>query len=213
MTPKRPDATSTRQACLDKALAIIGERGLEALSLREVARRLGLSHQAPYKHFASRDHLLAELVETLYAEFAAHLDDRPAVEDPFIDLGNMGVRYLDYAFEWPLRYRLLFGTPLPSADTHPGMMASARHAFEILESRLAAMPLRPVREGGDVTARADAFFIWSTLHGIASILHSDATLALRVSHDEREHLVQHMFDRIGAALRPANCDHPLQGEE
>jgi AcrR family transcriptional regulator len=45
-------------------MLIIGERGIEELSLREVARRLGVSHQAPYKHFPSRDHLLAEVVES-----------------------------------------------------------------------------------------------------------------------------------------------------
>ncbi len=43
------------------AASIIAERGVEALSLREVARRLGVAHQARYKHFESRDHIVAEL--------------------------------------------------------------------------------------------------------------------------------------------------------
>ena len=56
-----------REACVEEALAIVGEAGLEALSLREVARRLHVSHQAPYKHFPSRDHILAEVVGRAFA--------------------------------------------------------------------------------------------------------------------------------------------------
>ncbi|MFX4450801.1 TetR/AcrR family transcriptional regulator, partial [Acinetobacter baumannii] len=52
------------------------------LSLRDVARRLGVSHQAPYKHFPSRDHILAEVVGRAYASFAAHLEKRPRSDDP-----------------------------------------------------------------------------------------------------------------------------------
>jgi len=51
-----------RERCVTEALAIIQEQGVEQLSLRDVARRLGVSHQAPYKHYANRDALLAEVV-------------------------------------------------------------------------------------------------------------------------------------------------------
>jgi AcrR family transcriptional regulator len=48
-----------REACVKQALEIIAKGGIDSLSLRDVARRLGVSHQAPYKHFPSRDHILA----------------------------------------------------------------------------------------------------------------------------------------------------------
>ena len=57
-----PRSGNLREACIAEAFRIIEDAGLEALSLREVARRLGVSHQAPYKHFPSRDHIVAEIL-------------------------------------------------------------------------------------------------------------------------------------------------------
>ncbi len=71
-----------REACLEEALAIIEESGVEALSLREVSRRLGVSHQAPYRHFTNRDDLLAELLSRCFEVFAAHLEARPRSDHP-----------------------------------------------------------------------------------------------------------------------------------
>lgn len=57
-----------REACVREALAIITSAGVEKLSLREVARRLGVSHQSPYRHFESRDHVLAEIVRRAFVD-------------------------------------------------------------------------------------------------------------------------------------------------
>ena len=57
-----------KEACLRAAREAIAEQGVEQLSLREVARRLGVSHQAPYRHFPSRDHLLAEVMRRCFQE-------------------------------------------------------------------------------------------------------------------------------------------------
>ncbi len=62
---QKTNATSKidlKEACVVAAQEVIAERGVENLSLREVSRKLGVSHQAPYKHYPSRDHLLAEPV-------------------------------------------------------------------------------------------------------------------------------------------------------
>jgi hypothetical protein len=74
----RHRALELRDACIVAAQEVIAERGVENLSLREVARKLGVSHQAPYKHYPSRDHLLAEVMRRCFQRFAAHLDARPA---------------------------------------------------------------------------------------------------------------------------------------
>ena len=74
MAERSSKSGDLREAYVKEALAIIAEGGIDSLSLRDVARRLGVSHQAPYKHFPSRDHILAEVVGRAYAGFAAHLE-------------------------------------------------------------------------------------------------------------------------------------------
>ncbi len=166
-----------------------------------MARRLGISHQAPYKHFESRDHILAELVSRLHDEFTDHLEDRPESERAFTDLGNIGVRFFDYAFAHPLKYELLFARVFPVDAADAQQLAKARKAFELLENRLGTMQIKPTRHG-PAQARLDAFFVWAALHGIVSILHSNAVETIGIEDPERDALLQHMFDRIGSALDP-----------
>ena len=163
MTRSRDVAPSLKEACVQAAREVIAEHGVESLSMRDVARKLDISHQAPYRHFESRDHLLAEIMRRCFAEFAQHLDDRPRTGNPAADLESMGHAYLRYARMKPLEYRLMFGTPWPEPAQHPALVRHAVHAFNLLRDSLRAL------HGGQPEdhAQADrqAMFIWSTLHG------------------------------------------------
>lgn len=196
MTSEKP---SLRELCVREALSIIEADGLENLSLREVARRLGVSHQAPYRHYPSRDHLLAEVIRRAYIGFAQYLDSRPLTGQPSADLRTMGEAYLGYALAHPLQYRLMFGTPLPDPAHHPDMLDSARHAFDLL--RLAVGRLHDQRGGADsAMVEKDALFIWSALHGIAGILQCGALTTLDLSEGVTTDMVAHAFQRMGVAL-------------
>jgi AcrR family transcriptional regulator len=184
-----------RESCLQEAMTIIETAGVEGLSLREVSRRLGVSHQAPYKHFPSRDHILAEVVSRTFQEFAHHLDNRPRFSNPHADLETMGHAYLNYALEKPLQYRLLFGTPLPDPSHHPEMMKSAQHAFSLLRDCIARMSLPTPPE-------LDALFVWSTMHGLAGMLQTQAFHGLALSEEVLNQAVHHTLFRIEAALDP-----------
>jgi AcrR family transcriptional regulator len=184
-----------REACLQEAFRIIGERGVEGLSLREVARRLGVSHQAPYRHFASRDHILAACVARAYQEFAAALEDRPRDHDPGRDLHNMGEAYLAYARAEPLKYRLMFGTTLPPPSEHPEMMANARRAFALLHEAIGQLGGRTGR-----TVSKDAVFVWAAIHGLATIMHSEAVHTLNLESGAGEQLEPHLLARLSRAL-------------
>lgn len=198
MAKRKSRPADLREACVQEALAIIGESGVEALSLREVARRLNVSHQAPYKHFASRDHILAEVVSRAFAAFAEHLDHRPRSPDPEEDLSNMGHAYLGYAQAHPLHYQLMFETRLPDPAQHPEMMRRARHAFSILNAAIGRLPGRPA----DAPPELDALFIWSAMHGLASILRSHALATLALPPEVLHAAVPFALGRLAVALHP-----------
>jgi len=191
---KRPG--DLREACVKEALAIIAKGGIDSLSLRDVARRLGVSHQAPYKHFPSREHILAEVVGRAFASFAAHLEKRPRSEEPYRDLGHLGQSYLDYARKHPLHYQLMFGTALPDPALHPEMMARAEHAFKALREAIAKLPGRLPHSDLDL----DALFAWSVVHGVASILRTPATEQLGLGKATIAEATAHTLGRIGEAL-------------
>ena len=200
MASRRRTGRDLREACVTEALAIIAERGVEELSLREVARRLDVSHQAPYKHFPNRDALLAEVVARAFAAFAAHLDDRPRHEDPAQDLASLGHAYLAYADAHPLDYRLMFATPLPDPAAHPAMLARARHAFSVTREVAARLGGRDAAE-----VELDALFVWSLVHGIAGLRVMSAVGTLELGPDALARLEEHAARRLGRAFGPGGA--------
>lgn len=199
MKLRLPEKADVRDACVAEAIKIIRLQGLESLSLREVSRRLGISHQAPYKHYPSRGHLMAEVISRAYLAFARDLDARPRHQDPYDDLGEMGKTYLNYAISNPLEYRLMFGTALPDPDLHPEMMRHARHAFDLLWEGIAKLPNRS-NATSPRNVDLDALQVWSTLHGFASILKSPVLPKLKISTNNLDHFSAYLFDRIRLTL-------------
>ena len=198
--PKQIKSTlDVREACVLAARAAIAEHGVENLSLRDVARRLGVSHQAPYKHYANRDMLLAEVMRRCFEHFAKHLDSRERSDLAHEDMSSMGCAYLEYARNNPLEYRLMFGTPWPASAEHPELVRDAQHAFGLLKVALR-------RTHGDNVSQSaielDALFVWSALHGLASILQSNAIDSLGLSASILNDSPQHVLQRIGSGLAP-----------
>jgi AcrR family transcriptional regulator len=189
-------AVPLREACVTQALEIIGSDGLEALSLREVARRLKVSHQAPYKHFESRDHILAVAVGRAFQGFANHLERRKRHADPLEDLASLGATYVRYARQHPAHYRLIFGAPLPDPHAHPEMLAMAKVPFQILRDVIARLPRHT--SGDDIDR--DALFAWTAVHGLSSIFETRAGEQLGLHSRDIADVTAHTLRRIGAAL-------------
>jgi AcrR family transcriptional regulator len=189
-----------KEACVRAAHEFIAEYGVERLSLREVARKLGVSHQAPYKHYPSRDHLLAEVIRRCFKDLAEYLGRGQlyAHTDPRHDLQALGKRYLAYTAAHPLEYRLMFGTPWPHIAEEAGLAQDAVHAFDVLRQALR-------RIYGDKPAMRKyidqhAMFIWSTLHGLATITQSNVMAHLNLAPKVETGIAQYVFDMMGAAM-------------
>jgi AcrR family transcriptional regulator len=191
-----------KEACVQVAREVIAESGLEALSLRDVARRLGVSHQAPYKHYPSRDHLLAEVMRRCFVGFAQYLEQgaqRP--EFAQLPMGGLGRLYLEYAQANPLEYRLMFGTPWPPAADHPELQEAARHAFDML--RAALRRLHGVAADAEHhRADLDAVCIWACVHGLSTLMQSNCMARIDETLGVKAELPEHLLQMLGRALQP-----------
>lgn len=184
-------------------MEIIAAEGAEKLSLREVARRLKVSHQAPYKHFPSRDHLMAELISRCFIDFASALRRAAAAEDePGPSLIAMGEGYLAFAREHPFAYRLMFASPLPSREDHPEMAEHAAAAFRTLREGVLRLHRHNGRPDPETLAEQDALHIWATMHGLATILRHDAIQVVGLSEDLLAQAPLHTFARLAVGLMP-----------
>lgn len=131
-----------RSAVLSAAWKLIEKEGMSGLSVREAARRAGVSHNAPYRHFADREALLAALVAEGFELLNKALENRAGRE--------LGEAYIAFALEHPKRFRLMFSGGRANAD----LLAHFAKPFAHL--------------GPDaVTAGAAA---WSLVHGLAALV-------------------------------------------
>src|SRR3989337_63135 len=103
-----------RAELVQTAGEMLEKQGLKSLSLREVARRAGVSHNAPYRHFPDRESLLAALAMEGFAKLGRALQEAGSAGG----LRARGQAYLRFALQNPQRFRLMFG----------GHLGIARHA-------------------------------------------------------------------------------------
>ncbi|NBW48745.1 MAG: TetR/AcrR family transcriptional regulator [Betaproteobacteria bacterium] len=186
-----------KEACIQAAREVIAEHGVEGLSMRDVARKLSVSHQAPYRHFPSRDHLLAEIMRRCFEDFAFFLDFSSKAYEADA-LRGMGEGYLAYASEKPLEYRLMFGTPWPEPASHPELVQCATYAFDLLRQHL--LKQHGLHVDAHQKAEQEALCIWSALHGLASLNQSHALQHVALSNGVREHSQDFMMGMIRLVL-------------
>lgn len=143
-----------RSALLAAASQILEEQGLAALSLREAARRAGVSHNAPYRHFPDRDSLLAELAAEGFRQLGQAMRGKQGRE--------MGEAYVRFALENPSRFRLMFGGQV-RLERHAALASAARGTHDALVQAFRAQP-------GIADAEKAAAAAWSLVHGLAQLL-------------------------------------------
>ena len=175
-----------RDALLDGARTMLAERGPEGFSLSELARRVGVSTAAPYRHFADRDALFDELGDEGYRLFGRRLTDAvAAASDTADDVLRIGVAYLTFAAEHPATFQIMFqdraGRP---AVEGPPTFATLVGTIE----RAQADGALPADQPPHVLSRT----VWATLHGLA-VLDARGGLTKLGLGDTRERLVADAF--------------------
>ncbi|SRR6266571_2166259 len=143
-----------RSALLLAAADVVEKHGLKALTLRYVARRAGVSHNAPYRHFKDRNALLAALAEKGFRDLGSALEGKPGV--------RMGEAYVRFGLAHPARFRLMFGGGLQLRD-YPALRDSSDFAYQAL---LRAVRARQELPDPEIAAAA----AWSLVHGLANLL-------------------------------------------
>ena len=114
VTASRPyHHANLRKTLLAAAVALIGEVGPQAFTLREVARRAGVSHNAPYRHFPSKDELLLAVAAEGFERLTALMEKTlSAGRSPLERLELCGCGYVDFALRWPNHLLVMFELPI-----------------------------------------------------------------------------------------------------
>jgi AcrR family transcriptional regulator len=205
------DRRSLRERLIEAGVVLAREGGPDALVLREAARRVGVSHNAAYRHFANREDVLQAVADQARAELAHTMRQRLAEVDPADSslaaakrrLHLAGVAYVQFATAEPGLFRTAFTGPgLTAKDTHHpptgGTMASEDELgpFELLQRQVevlveaAGLPPR--------TRRYASLVAWAAMHGL-SMLALDGQLE-RLSDRQRDEVIDRLVRMVDAGL-------------
>ena len=197
--------TDLRQKVLDASLAVIEEGGLDRLSMREVARKAGVSHQAPYHYFSDREAILAALAGEGFSRLGHSLmrADGQGVSDPVKAVEAMGRAYVAFALRNPAYFQAMFRADAVPLDRYPEARKREDEAFgKLVEGVGAAFANQPA---GDRQAIAVA--CWAMVHGLATLmLEGSLARKLKIPRARQKQVANEVMETFMGLLANGNYD-------
>jgi AcrR family transcriptional regulator len=154
-----------RQSLINAAIALISEEGISDLSLRQVARRVGVSHNAPYRHFEDKEALLAAVAEQGFQSLRVAMETARQVIPPDSSqhLEAIGVAYVHFALAHPFHYRLMFGDYRCNLSKYSALAEAAQQSFMVLVNTIREGQIAGIFRLADPVDLAQV--AWSMVHG------------------------------------------------
>jgi AcrR family transcriptional regulator len=193
---------STRNRLVSAATELLDAGGPAAVTLREVGRRAGVSHNAPYKHFADKEELLAAIAAR---ELARQQRVRRHDQVPIDRLRTMMHAYVRWAIRYPMRFKLTFGT----WSTNSGELATAAN-----DARSALVTTVEAAQQADELPHGDpervAALILAVTHGAVDLALSGHLARRGKGHADPSDLVDDLLDHLNHP-GPANGPSSISG--
>lgn len=160
-----------KNALIQAGIEILAEEGVGGLSLRKAARRAGVSHAAPYAHFADKQTLIAAIAadghdkihERLLAVLAAHPDD------PLRQLIGAVWAYVQFGLEAPDHYKITFSGAIQNEHGHPEFVEVSQRNTQVLKGIVERCRAAGILDAGGMDAELQAFSLWGLIHGLVSL--------------------------------------------
>lgn len=187
-----------RQALITAARAALREKGVDKLSLREVARNTGVSHAAAYHHFRDKTGLIAAVAVAAFGELEAVMQAVPNGDDAKGRLGALMRVYVAFALDQPDEFRLMFLPQLRSDEVRTEVERAGRATYELIVAALASLkaagrlkPPNPERA---------AITCWAAAHGLATLMLDGPLYRNAQSEGGREALVNSSVEHLLTGL-------------
>jgi len=196
--PDRYHHGDLRRALLDEALRTIQDDGVEALTLRTIGVRLGVSRTALYRHFTDKRALLSAVATEGFRLLTERLLDAWGAGG-VRGFNAMGVAYIRFAMANASHYRVMFGGFVGDQPRDEDLMRESTAAFQALVDAIVALQRNGAVRKDDPLQLAR--FIWAAVHGVSMLIIDGQLSHQQTSIDE---LIEFAVERITTGIaRPA----------
>ncbi len=157
-----------RRALIDAALELVTELGPSGITLREAARRAGVTHAAPYRHFADKEGLLAAVAEEGFQRLKGEIQLALAQSGTRERVETVGVAYVRFARHNPSQFRVMFGSEIGDKRLYPSLTHADQAVFDLVCGAIGSAQAAGEMPRGDPARMG--LVAWSMLHGVAALV-------------------------------------------
>ena len=194
----RPRDGGLRRDLIAAALELVETAGTQGLSLREIARKAGVSHAAPYRHFANKEELLAAVAEQGFRTLAQRVVEQEAAapQEVLARFEAIAIAYVEFAAENPAHFRVMFSPEIADIAKHPSLQEVRDSTAGLLRSGVAEVLAGTGAIGSKVDVDDFTLLAWSLVHGLASLVVDGHVRDLGQSPDDPGKLVRNLTGLI-----------------
>jgi AcrR family transcriptional regulator len=180
------------------ALELVNESGPSGITLREAARRAGVTHAAPYRHFADKEALLAAVAEEGFVQLRAAIELALSGVEATRRIEELGLAYVRFAKTSPSQFRVMFGAQMGDKRRYPNLLKADQAVFDLLCGTIAHAQGAAGLPAGDPARMG--MVAWSLLHGVAALAVDGQLSRAGVSEEQLEEFARRVARTVVAGL-------------
>jgi len=161
-----------KNALIQAGIEILAQEGVGGLSLRKAARRAGVSHAAPYAHFADKQNLIAAIASDGHKKIFERFEAIRArhADDPLRQFLSGAWAYMQFGLESPDHYRITFSGVIQDEHSHPEFLEYSQRNMQTLREIIEQCRSAGVVSADDINPELQAVGIWGLLHGLVLLM-------------------------------------------
>jgi AcrR family transcriptional regulator len=179
-----------KNALIQAGIEILSEEGVKGLSLRRVAKRAGVSHTAPYAHFADKQALVAAISTEGYKKLYEQLTliDAEFGSDPLKKMVEVAWTYVQFAINDPAHFKITFSGVIEKEKDYPAFVEISRQSFAFIVEMVADCQAAGILQSGP--SDLIAVHLWGAMHGLATLhIEDQLSSAVLENYSLREMLI------------------------
>lgn len=185
-----------RETLIAAGIELLSESGVAGLDLRKVARKAGVSHAAPYRHFDDKGALIAAINEEGFTQLHDSLQQAVDMSEgnPIQQLQNIGLAYVEFTIKNPWLVREMFSGLTIDREAYPSLYAISKNVFRLIEQVILAGQESEIFNSD--SSEELTCIVWSTIHGTAILIIENQMKPITSRPGGVQHLARICVDSI-----------------
>jgi AcrR family transcriptional regulator len=187
-----------KKATIEEAISFVKKNNHFEFSMRDLAKNLNVSHQAPYRHFKTKEDLLTEIAKEGFQILTSSLEKKIGSEKISKLIESVSELYIQFGIFYPVHYRLMFGGVISDFEIYPELNEFSLKSYDTFKKMVSLLIKSKIIKKQD--SNLITFYSWSLLHGFTSLL-LDKKLSIALKKKESLQILPKLIQLFKRGVR------------